>query len=85
MFDLLVILGAAIGGFVLVKNFVVRRLRFVDAVQSPLFPWAAGVGAALVTWPLAALPLITTGLSAVFGVGAGLGARSGARALKAGV
>lgn len=84
MFDLLVAIGALAGGFVLLKRFVLRRLRFVDAVQSPAFPWAVGAGAALVTWPLAALPVITTGLSALFGLGAGLGARSGARALKAG-
>jgi hypothetical protein len=85
MFTLLVYIGACIGGFVIARNFVVNRLRFVDAVRSPLFPWIAGIGAALVTWPLAALPLITTTASAIFGLGTGLGTRSGVRQLKSGI
>jgi len=85
LFTLLVYIGACIGGFVLARNFVVNRLRFVDAVRSPVFPWIAGIGAALITWPLAALPIITTSVSALFGLGTGLGTRSGVRALKSGV
>jgi hypothetical protein len=68
----------------LARNFVVHRLRFVDAARSPLFPWIAGFGAALITWPLAAIPLITTAVSALFGLGTGLGTRSGVRQLKSG-
>ena len=85
MFTLLVYIGACIGGFVLARNFVVNRLRFVDAVRSPFFPWIAVIGAALITWPLAALPIITTSVSALFGLGTGLGTRSGVRTLKSGV
>ena len=85
MLTLLIYLGAAIGGFVIARNFVVNRLRFVDAARSPLFPWIAGLGAALITWPLAALPLITTSVSALFGLGTGLGTRSGVRQLKSGL
>ncbi len=84
MFELMVLIGAGIGGFVMLKNFVVRRLRYVDAVHSPIFPLLTGIGVALVSWPLAALPLVTTATSAFFGLGAGLGARSGSRALKSG-
>lgn len=84
MFELLVFIGAGIGGFVLARDFVRRRLRFVDAVHHPLAPLAAGLGAALVAWPLAALPLITTAATTLFGLGAGLGTRNGARLLKAG-
>jgi hypothetical protein len=84
MFGFLVFLGAGIGGFILARDFVRSRLRFVDAVHSPLAPLLAGLAAALITWPLAALPVITVGTSAIFGLGTGLGTRSGARALKSG-
>lgn len=84
MLGFLIFLGAGIGGFVLARDFVRSRLRFVDAVHSPVAPLIAGVAAALVTWPLAALPLITVGTSAVFGLGTGFGTRSGAKALRAG-
>lgn len=85
MLTMLIYIGATIGGFVIARNFVVNRLRFVDAARSPLFPWIAGIGAALITWPLAALPLITTSVSALFGLGTGLGTRSGVRQLKSGL
>lgn len=85
MLNILIYIGACLGGFVIARNFVVNRLRFVDAVRSPVFPWIAGIGAALVTWPLAALPLVTTAVSAIFGLGTGLGTRSGVRALKSGI
>jgi hypothetical protein len=84
MFELLVFLGAGIGGFVIARNFVKQRLRFVDVVHHPATPWIAGIGAAVVTWPLAALPLVTTATSAIFGLGTGIGTRSGAKALKSG-
>lgn len=84
MFEFLVFIGAGLGGFVMARNFVKQRLRFVDVIHHPVTPWVAGIGAAVVTWPLAALPLITTVTSAVFGLGTGMGTRSGAKALKAG-
>jgi hypothetical protein len=82
MFELMVFIGAGIAGFVLARNFVRRRLRFVDAVHRPSAAWIAGLGAALVTWPLAALPLVTVGTTAIFGLGTGLGTRSGAREIR---
>jgi hypothetical protein len=82
--SMIITAAALIGGFVLAKNFVRRRLRFVDGIYSPAAPWIAGLGVALVAWPAAALPLITTFTTTLFGVGAGLGTASGARALKRG-
>lgn len=84
MFGLMVTIGAIIGGYIIARDFVRTRLRFVDAIHSPLAPFIAGMLAALVAWPLAALPVITTGTAAVFGLGAGLGTRKGQRLLKAG-
>jgi hypothetical protein len=81
MLETVIVIGAGIGGFVLARNFVRQRLRFVDAVQRPGAPWVAGLAAALATWPLAVLPFITVGTSLAFGLGTGLGTRSGARAI----
>ncbi len=75
---------AVLGGFMIARDFVRRRLRFVDAVRSPVAPWLAGIGAALVAWPAAALPLITTTTTTLFGLGAGLGTASGVKALRRG-
>ena len=63
---------------------VIRRLRFVDAIRSPLAPLIAGVAAALAAWPVAILPVITAGTAVVFGIGTGLGTASGVKALKRG-
>lgn len=76
--------AAAIGGFVLARRFVQRRLRFVDGIRSPVAPFVAGLVAALIAWPAALLPIVTTGTAALFGVGAGLGTASGVKALKRG-
>lgn len=81
---LLSIVAAAAAGFVLARTFVRRRLRFVDAIRSPIAPWVAGLGAALIVWPAALLPLVTHTTTALFGVGAGLGTASGVKALKRG-
>ena len=62
-------------------SFVHRRLRFVDAVQSPLAPFVAGSLAALAAWPLALSP-VTLGTTMVFGIGTGLGTASGARLVR---
>lgn len=80
----IVTVAAAIGGFVVARNFVRRRLRFVDAIHSPVAPLLAGLAAALVAWPVALLPLVTTGTAAAFGLGTGFGTRSGAKALRRG-
>ncbi len=77
-------LAVGVVGFTLARNFVRRRLRFVDAVRSPAAPFVAGLVAGLIAWPAALLPLISTGTAAVFGIGSGLGTASGVKALKRG-
>lgn len=74
----------AIVGFSIARRFVIQRMRFVDAIQAPLAPVLAGIGAAIVAWPLAILPIITTGTAAIFGISAGLGTASGRKALRRG-
>jgi hypothetical protein len=82
MLQLLVTLTAGAIGFILTRNFVRRRLRFVDAVQSPVAPLVTGTVAALLAWPAVLLPLVTLTTTLVFGIGAALGTMSGARALR---
>jgi cytochrome c biogenesis protein CcdA len=55
----LLIVAAGIAGYFVARNFVRRRLRFVDAIYSPLAPWIAGMLAALSMWPVALLPLVS--------------------------
>ncbi len=75
---------ATLAGFLIARDFVRRRLRFVDAVRSPAAPWLVGLGAALVVWPVALLPIVTTATTVLFGVGTGLGTASGVKALRSG-
>lgn len=82
MLHLLITLAAGIAGFILARSFVRRRLRFVDAVHSPVAPLVAGCVAALVAWPAVLLPLVTLSTAVFFGIGAGLGTASGARTLR---
>lgn len=82
--QLLITLAAGIAGFILARSFVRRRLRFVDAVHSPIAPLVAGCVATLVAWPAVLLPLVTLSTALVFGVGTALGTASGARALRDG-
>ncbi len=82
MIQLLILLVAGIGGFILSRSFVRRRLRFVDAVHSPFAPWVAGVVGAALVWPLALLPAVTAMTAIVFGIGTALGTASGARILR---
>jgi hypothetical protein len=78
------IVAAGIGGFTLARTFVRNRLRFVDGIYSPAAPWIAGLAAAVIAWPVALLPLVTTTTTTIFGLGAGLGTASGVKALKRG-
>jgi hypothetical protein len=82
--QLLITIAAGIAGFILARNFVRRRLRFVDSVHSPIAPLVAGCVAALVAWPAVLLPLVTLTTAIVFGIGTGLGTASGARTLRDG-
>ncbi len=79
--SMLIFAASALGSYFFARGFVQRRLRFVDAMRSPLAPLVAGAAAFLVAWPLAALPLITLGTAIVFGVGTAMGTAAGVRAL----
>lgn len=75
---------AGYAAFRLARDFVRRRLRFVDAVRSPWAPWIAGAAGALVAAPLTLVPLVPIGTTfvAAFALGTGLGTASGVRALE---
>jgi hypothetical protein len=60
------------------RTFVSERLRYVDAVNHPLTPIAAGVGAAILAAPVAAvLPLVSAGTALTFGLAVGFGVAAG--------
>jgi hypothetical protein len=80
MIGLLVGIAALGGGFVWTREFVRRRLRFVDAVRRPAAPLVAGVAAAAVALPFAALPVITIGTAVALGIGVAGGVASGRNA-----
>jgi hypothetical protein len=82
MLEFLITVTAGAIGFILARNFVRRRLRFVDAVHSIWAPVVSGVVAALLAWPAALLPFVTLTTAIVFGIGTGWGTASGARALR---
>ena len=82
MLQIIITLAAGVLGFVIARGFVRRRLRFVDAVHSPMAPFVAGTVAAVVAWPAVLLPLVTLPTALLFGIGTGFGTASGARALR---
>ncbi|HYL21176.1 MAG TPA: hypothetical protein VEU74_05420 [Gemmatimonadales bacterium] len=79
MLGLLIGVVALGGGFVGARNFVRRRLRYVDAVQKPAAPLVAGLAATAIALPVAALPLVTVMTAVAFGVGVAGGVASGRR------
>lgn len=79
MFGFLLAAGALAAGFMLTRDFVRRRLRYVDMVRKPSAPVIAGVVATAALLPVAALPLITMGTAVAFGVGVAGGVASGRR------
>ena len=80
--SLLVTFAAGLGGYLLARNFVSRRLRYVDAVQSRFAPFAAGLVGALLLAPLALLPTVTVWTAVVFGIGAALGTSRAGRMIR---
>jgi hypothetical protein len=84
MIPLLITVVAGIAGYLLARNFVRSRLRFVDAIYSPFAPILAGAAAAIIVWPFALLPMLHAVTAVVFGVGVGLGTATGARILRRG-
>ncbi|HUL03612.1 MAG TPA: hypothetical protein VLV16_10330 [Gemmatimonadales bacterium] len=80
MIGLLIGVSALAGGFAASRQVVRTRLRFVDAVDRPVAPLVAGVAAAALALPFAALPVVTIGTAAAFGMGVAGGVVSGRRA-----
>jgi hypothetical protein len=75
--------GAAGVGYVRSRSFVARRLRFVDAVQSPSAPLVAGAAAVFVAVPVVwLLPIIGGGTALAFGIAVGAGTRAGVRSIR---
>ena len=73
----------AVFAYAQARNFVTRRLRYVDAVQSAIAPWIAGAAVAVICLPLVAfLPLVGTGTALTLGLAVGTGVASGARDVK---
>jgi hypothetical protein len=67
------------------RRFVRNRLRYVDAVQRALTPWAAGGATFLVGALLAPLlPLVGLGTALTAGLAVGSGVAAGARDIRQG-
>ena len=65
------------------RNFVTRRLRYVDAVQSAIAPIVAGLVAGVIALPLVAfLPLVGIGTALTLGIAVGAGVAAGAREVR---
>ena len=76
----LIALTAGFLGYVQTRRFVASRLRYVDAAQNRLLPFAAGIGAMLLALPIVAvLPVIGAGTAVVLGLGVGSGVAVGAK------
>jgi hypothetical protein len=74
----LILAGTAlVGGYVVTKNFVRRRLRYVDAVHKPSAPVVAGAVAAAALLPVTLLPAVGVGTMIALGVGVAGGVASG--------
>jgi hypothetical protein len=82
MLQLFLTVAAGLGGYLIARNFVRSRLRFVDAIHGIWFPLVAGILGFLLVWPLALLPLISAAPAALFGLGVGLGTATGARMVR---
>jgi hypothetical protein len=80
MIGLIVTAAALVGGFVVSRDFVRRRLRFVDAVKKPAAPLIAGAAATVVALPVALLPVVTVGAAVALGIGVAGGVASGRNA-----
>lgn len=67
------------------RSFVRKRLRFVDAAQSPMAPILAGLGATLLVGICAPLiPFVGLGTALSVGAAVGMGVSAGAKDAKNG-
>lgn len=70
----------AVLGYSQARAFVTRRLRYVDAVHTPIAPFAAGAIAAVVALPIVAiLPIVGVGTALSFGLSVGAGVAAGSK------
>jgi hypothetical protein len=83
MFSLLITAGLTLGLWLLhnvTRDYVARRLRYVDAVQKRSAPVIAGVVAGLLAAPVVALlPIVGAGTAVGVGVAVGIGVLNGSR------
>src|SRR5262245_34584098 len=79
MLQILLTAAAGVTGYLMARNFVRNRLRFVDAVHSAWAPIVAAVVAFTFAWPLALLPLFSASPALTFATGTGRGTSPGAR------
>jgi hypothetical protein len=85
MISLLIALAVAFFGFSAARRFVRDKLRFVDAAQRSITPWAAAGGALVVGLIIAAmLPFVTTATALTFALAIGTGVAAGARDIRTG-
>ena len=78
--SILVSFAASMLAYAQARSFVTRRLRYVDAVQTPLAPFVAGIVVAVVLLPVVAvIPLIGIGTAVSVGLAVGAGVAAGAR------
>jgi hypothetical protein len=86
MFELIALIAAgaaSVTGYVKSRDFVQRRLRYVDAVQKRRTPWVAGTVATLAAAPVVTLlPIVGAGTAIAFGVAVGVGTRAGANRIR---
>jgi hypothetical protein len=82
MLQIFLTLAVGVAGYLMARNFVRNRLRFVDAIHKPWVPLVAGTLGFLFAWPLALLPLLSAAPAVVFGIGIGLGTAKGARMVR---
>ena len=61
MLQILLTMAAGVTGYLMARNFVRNRLRFVDAIHRGWAPLVAGALAFTFAWPLALLPLVSAG------------------------
>jgi hypothetical protein len=76
-------IAVSVIAYVQTRDFVRRRLRYVDKVQAPVAPWIAGLAVALVVLPIAAfLPFVGLGTALVLGASVGTAVAHGVRDIK---
>lgn len=83
LLSFLITMALATVAYAAARNFVTRRLRYVDAVQTALAPIVAGIGAAVIAMPIVAiLPLLGAGTALSVGFAVGMGVAAGAREVR---